>query len=71
MKMADAQAVFDAGWNEAALHDAVLTICLFNFMNRMLEGHRVKGSQEVFTTRGQLLFEHGYDPLLAHLRGDR
>lgn len=71
MTMADAQAVFDAGWNEAALHDAVLTICLFNFMNRLLEGHGVKGSQDVFTTRGQALFKHGYDPLLAHLRGDR
>lgn len=46
-------------------------ICLFNFMNRLLEGHVVKGGQDVFTTRGQALFEHGYDPLLSHLRGDR
>ncbi len=71
MTMADAQEVFDAGWEEAALHDAVLTICLFNFMNRLLEGHGVKGSQDVFTTRGQALFEHGYDPLLALLQGSR
>lgn len=27
----DAQAVFAAGWGEAELHDAVLTICVFNF----------------------------------------
>ncbi|MCU0955773.1 MAG: peroxidase-related enzyme [Hydrogenophaga sp.] len=63
----DAQAVFSAGWSEAALHDAVLTVCLFNFMNRLLEGHGVKGNPGVFSTRGQALRDEGYEPLLAFL----
>ncbi|PKO64707.1 MAG: peroxidase [Betaproteobacteria bacterium HGW-Betaproteobacteria-16] len=63
----DAQAVFAAGWSEAALHDAVLTVCLFNFMNRLLEGHGVKGNPGVFSTRGQALRDEGYEPLLAFL----
>lgn len=63
----DAQAVFDAGWSEAALHEIVLTVSLFNFMNRLLEGHGVKGSPEVFTSRGQALKDDGYAPLLAFL----
>lgn len=68
MTMVDAQAVFDAGWNEAALHDAVLTICLFNFMNRLLAGHGVKGDAALYETRGKALHERGYDPLLDLLQ---
>ncbi len=64
MTQRDADAVFAAGWGEAELHDAVLTICLFNFMNRLLEGHGVKGSAEIFATRGQALHDDGYAPLL-------
>jgi uncharacterized peroxidase-related enzyme len=64
MTQADADAVFAAGWNERALHDAVLTVCLFNFMNRLLEGHGVKGSPEFFAERGPALAKDGYDPLL-------
>lgn len=67
MTEADAQAVFAGGWSEAALHETVLTVCLFNFMNRLLEGHGVKGSQSVFVSRGQALKDSGYAPLLAFL----
>jgi uncharacterized peroxidase-related enzyme len=70
MTTADAQAVFDAGWNEAALHDAVLTICLFNFMNRLLEGHGVKGDAALYEMRGKALKEQGYDPLLNLLKNE-
>lgn len=52
MTQRDADAVFAAGWAEAELHDAVLTVCLFNFMNRLLEGHGVKGNAALFATRG-------------------
>ncbi len=67
MTEADAQAVFAAGWSESALHEAVLTVCLFNFMNRLLEGHGVKGNPGVFSARGQALRDEGYEPLLAFL----
>lgn len=60
-------AVFAAGWTERDLHDAVLTVCLFNFMNRLLDGHGIKGSTGVFMERGQALRDHGYSPLLALL----
>ena len=35
---ADAQAVYDAGWSERALFDAIQVAALFNFMNRIVEG---------------------------------
>lgn len=37
----DALDVFDAGWSEQALHDAITICALFNFMNRIVEGHGV------------------------------
>lgn len=38
MTEADARAVYEAGWTEQALFDAIQTCALFNFMNRILEG---------------------------------
>jgi len=61
-------AMFAAGWSERDLHDAVLTICLFNFMNRLVDGHGVWGTAALYKERGRALHEHGYDPLLEHLR---
>ncbi len=60
-------AVFAAGWSERELHDAILTVCLFNFMNRLVEGHGVKGTPGTFAERGQALRDVGYAPLLALL----
>ncbi len=71
MTQSDARAVFDAGWDEQALHEAVLTTCIFNFMNRLLEGHGVKGGDIDFAERGRALHDQGYEPLLAALRAGR
>jgi uncharacterized peroxidase-related enzyme len=64
---ADADAVFAAGWSERALHDAILTASLFNLMNRLLDGHGVKGTEKTLTTRGFALAKEGYLPLLKLL----
>lgn len=64
---ADADAVFAAGWSERALHDAILTASLFNFMNRLLDGHGCKGNEETFATRGFAIAKEGYAPLLKLL----
>ncbi len=64
---ADAQAVFDAGWDEQALHDAIMVVCCFNFMNRLLEAHGVHGNEALFAQRGPMLREHGYLPLIRLL----
>ncbi len=65
---ADAQAVYDAGWDEQALHDAIMVTCTFNFMNRLLEGHGVHGDAAMYRQRGPLLKEHGYASLIRLLR---
>lgn len=65
---ADAQTVYRAGWDEKALHDAIMVVCCFNFMNRLLEGHDVHGHEKMYKQRGPMLKEHGYLPLIRLLR---
>lgn len=60
MTQADADAVYAAGWDENALADAVEICALFNFYNRLVEGHGVKGSQDYFERATEFLGRHGY-----------
>ena len=39
MAQADANAVFDAGWDEKGLHDAIAITARMCFMQRIVEGH--------------------------------
>ncbi len=39
MTQADADAVFEAGWDEKALHDAIAVCARMNFMCRLVEGY--------------------------------
>ncbi len=39
MSQADADAVFAAGWDEAALHDAIAVTARAAFMQKLVEGH--------------------------------
>ncbi len=57
---ADAEEVLSAGWDEDALHSAVMVCALFNFMNRMVEGHGITAGVDYFATSGQRLKEVGY-----------
>jgi uncharacterized peroxidase-related enzyme len=57
---ADADAVLAAGWDESALHSAIMVCALFNFMNRMVEGHGIRAGADYFATSGKRLEELGY-----------
>jgi uncharacterized peroxidase-related enzyme len=52
---ADAAAVYDAGWSEEALYDAVVICAMFNFMNRVVEGTGVIPGQEYFEVSDEAL----------------
>lgn len=64
---ADANAVFAAGWTEAALHDAIAVCCLFSFMNRLVEGHGIRAIPERFAERGRRHQALGYVKQFATL----
>lgn len=57
---ADADAVFSAGWDERALHDAIAVCARFNFMNRMVMGHGIVAEPEKFMERGRRKAKEGY-----------
>jgi uncharacterized peroxidase-related enzyme len=61
MTQRDADAVFEAGWDEDALHDAVMVCALFNFMNRVVEGHGILLAPDELRARGIMIKEQGYD----------
>lgn len=56
----DVKKVKEAGWSEDALHEAILVGCLFNFYNRLLDGHGIKGNKEIYQLGGQHLAKNGY-----------
>jgi uncharacterized peroxidase-related enzyme len=69
MSGADADAVYAAGWNEPALHHAVLVCALFNFMNRMVDGLGISADPGYFQLSGDRLRTRGYAGLAELLDG--
>lgn len=47
MVQADADAIFEAGWDERAFQDVVMVCAMFNFMNRLVDGFGIQ--QTAFT----------------------
>jgi uncharacterized peroxidase-related enzyme len=64
MTQADADAVCAAGWDERALYDAVLVCCLYNFMNRFVEGLGLTPIPGQFDAEGKMITEGGYAAML-------
>jgi alkylhydroperoxidase family enzyme len=64
MTQADADAVYAAGWSERALYDAIQICCLYNFMNRFVEGIGLTPIPEQFDMEGKLIQEGSYKGML-------
>jgi uncharacterized peroxidase-related enzyme len=72
MTQADADAVFEAGWDEQALHDAIAVTARAAFMQRLVEGHGfVPLSRAVAAKRAQERVELGYVNLYPAFRGEK
>lgn len=56
----DVDKVTAAGWSEEALQQAILVGCLFNFYNRLLDGHGIKGHQAIYKIGADHLSKSGY-----------
>jgi uncharacterized peroxidase-related enzyme len=58
---ADADAVFDAGWDEKAMHDAIAVTARMNFMCRLVQGHGfIPMSPEKAKVNAEKRVEKGY-----------
>lgn len=64
----DAQAIFDAGWDETALYHTVAVMALFNFMNRLVEGMGIELEPAYVRPASERLAKGGYLPLIDMMR---
>lgn len=72
MQQADADAVFAAGWDEKALHDAIAVTARMCFMQRMVEGYGFTPfSKEVARKHAQRRVEKGYVNLYPAFAKDK
>ncbi len=67
----DAEAVFTAGWDDRALHDACSVCALFNFMNRLVEGLGVEVDERYRDFSAKRLAEGGYRGLVTLLKTEQ
>jgi len=71
MSQADADAVFDAGWDEQALHDAIAVTARAAFMQRLVEGHGfTPWPRETAAKHAKQRVERGYVNLYPAFRKD-
>jgi len=56
----DADAVYAAGWTEEALTHAINVCALFNYFNRVVDGHGLAASEAEDKQRGETLASLGY-----------
>ena len=72
MSQSDADAVFAAGWDERALHDAIAVTARAAFMQRLNEGHGFTPmSREIAAQRARERIERGYVDLYPAFRETR
>lgn len=72
MAQADADAVFEAGWDEHALHDAIAVTARAAFMQRLVEGHGFTPfTREVAAKHAKRRVELGYVNLYPAFRSDK
>jgi hypothetical protein len=60
MTPGDAQAVYAAGWSDAALLHAVAVCAYFNNMNRLVEGAGIVGTAAGYEQAAERLVKAGY-----------
>ena len=65
MTQSDADSVFNAGWSERALYDAIIICCVWSFMNRFVEGLGLSVVPDQFVMEGKMLHA-GYDKIFDH-----
>ncbi|MEO1207395.1 MAG: carboxymuconolactone decarboxylase family protein [Pseudomonadota bacterium] len=66
----DTQRILDAGWDTTAISHAAFVAGLFAMMNRVVEGHGIKGDAAYYREGGERLAKIGYAGLAAMLNGN-
>lgn len=59
----DVDAVFNEGWDEVALYEAILVCCCFNFVNRLVMAIGLEGNA-VQSIESAVMLRNGYDQII-------
>lgn len=56
----DIDSIKSARWSEQTIEDLICIVSAFNFFNRLLDGHGIKGNEKVYRMAGNHLSQKGY-----------
>lgn len=56
----DIESILNKGWSESAAEDIICITALFNYYNRLMDGHGIKGYPGIFKEGAGMLSKHGY-----------
>lgn len=57
----DKDLVIQSGFTEEELKDAIAVCAIFNFYNRIVEGHGIKANESSYSSSADMINAHGYD----------
>lgn len=60
----DIDALKTHNYSDQSIEDIINVVALFNYVNRLIDGLGIKGTNEYFSFVGQMLSEKGYSPVL-------
>ncbi len=60
MVQGDVDAILAAKWSAQTVEDLICIVSAFNFFNRLLDGHGIKGNEKVYQMAGEQLSQKGY-----------
>lgn len=56
----DIEKILDEKWSEQTVEDLICIVSAFNFFNRLLDGHGIKGNSKIYKMAGEHLSKKGY-----------
>lgn len=56
----DYKQLYAAGWDDDAIHDAIIVSCLFNFMNRLVSSFGIEADEAYLAMAGSRIKDEGY-----------
>ena len=66
---ADFEWAYEQGWNDDAIHDAIVVACLFNFMNRLVSTLGIEADEAYLAGAGPRIRDEGYASSLNKTMG--
>ncbi len=64
----DIDAMRSAGWSDKTIEDTICVVSTFAFLNRLIDGFGVTGSENHFLQVGEMVAQQGYQPLVKMVR---